>query len=310
MSNWMALALAFVFFADADLPRVQSFRPSMTPLQTFPPGEEIPILPTLLTSAEEAQQNSSAENKSAGGAKSRTLQETSKLALIRYVSGEFAKAVKALPAGKTGFLVQVGKPINEEMLGRAVATRGAAVNTGDNVQITKLEFHDHSIVVDVNGGGRGKRHWRDHIQIGMGGNAPVIGRTSTTQQDQGPPGLQPGTGSTVFLEFNKSVPDLTPDDLKKLLAPFLDFSKERSAAVHWIDTLPVEMKQAITERRAVIGMDREEVVAAIGQPGRKVRERDAEGYDTEDWIYGTPPDKTVFVRFIGDRVTAIKQYPH
>jgi hypothetical protein len=40
-----------------------------------------------------------------------------------------------------------------------------------------------------------------------------------------------------------------------------------------------------------------------------VRERDAEGYDTEDWIYGHPPDKTVFVHFRGDKVSSIKQYP-
>ena len=95
------------------------------------------------------------------------------------------------------------------------------------------------------------------------------------------------------------MPDLTPDDLKTLLAPFLDFSKERSASVHWIDTLPPEMKKAITERHAMVGMDREEVVAAIGKPDRKVRERDAQGNDTEDWIYGHPPDKTVFVQFTG-----------
>jgi hypothetical protein len=69
------------------------------------------------------------------------------------------------------------------------------------------------------------------------------------------------------------------------------------------------MKKAITERHALLGMDREEVVAAIGKPDRKVRERDANGNDTEDWIYGHPPDKTVFVRFTGERVTAIKQYP-
>ena len=311
MSNWMVLTLAVFLFADADIPRVYRFRPFPAPLQTFPPGDEIPVLPSILSPADEAQRkNSQAENKSSAGPKSATLQESSKLALIRYVSGEFAKAVKALPAGKEGFLVYVGKPVNEEMLGRTVATHGAAINTGDNVQITKLEFHDHSITVDVNGGGRGKKNWRDHIQIGMNGSSAPIGQRTTTRQDQSGPGLQPGTGSTVFLEFSKPVPDLGPDDLKKLLAPFLDFSRERSASVQWFDTLPVEMKQAITDRRPALGMDREEVVAAIGKPDRKVRERDAEGYDTEDWIYGTPPDKTVFVRFTGDHVTVIKQYPH
>src|SRR5204863_6181633 len=191
--------------------------------------------------SESAQSPSQGQPKTTPPAKSATLQECSKLTLIRYVSGEFAKAVKPLPAGKEGFHVTVGKPLEPEMLDRAVATHGPAVNTGDDVQITRLEFRDHQIIVDVNGGGRGKRHWRDHIQIGMGGGYPTMQPTST--QDQGPPGMQPGMGSTIFLEFNKPVPDLTPDELKQLLTPFLNFSKERSAAVQWFDTLPPEMKK-------------------------------------------------------------------
>jgi hypothetical protein len=242
--------------------------------------------------------------------KSATLQEQSKLDLIRYVSGEFAKATRNLPAGKEGFLLYVDQPLSPELLERAVATHGAAVHVGDAAQITKLEFHDHSIAVDVNGGGRGKKHWRDHIQIGMGGSIPTARTTTTTpQEENGPPGMQPGMGSTIYLEFTKTIPDLTPDELKKILAPFLDFAKQRSASVQWVDTLPPEMKKAIQERRPTVGMDREEVVAAIGKPEHKVRERDSEGNDIEDWIYGQPPSKTVFVRFMGDRVTSIRQYP-
>jgi hypothetical protein len=241
--------------------------------------------------------------------KNDTLQETSKLSLIRYVSGEFAKARKPLPGGKEGFTLYADKAIDEEGLNHAVTLHGAAVNAGDSVQVTKLEFHEHTIIVDINGGGRPKHSWRDHIQFGMGGSMPTS-TTTATGQDQGPPGFQQGRGGTIYVQFSKNVPDLTPDDLKTLLAPFLDFSKVRSASVHWIDTLPPEMKKAITERRAVVGMDRDEVVAAIGKPDRKVRERDAQGNDTEDWIYGHPPDKTVFVHFIGDHVAGIKEYPH
>jgi hypothetical protein len=176
------------------------------------------------------------------------------------------------------------------------------------VQITRLEFRDRQIVVDVNGGGRGKKHWRDHIQIGLGGGGyPTMQPAST--QDQGPPGMQPGMGSTIFLEFNKPLPDITPDELKQLLSPFLNFAKERSAAVQWFDTLPPETKKAIQDRRPMVGMDREELVAAIGKPDHKVRERDSDGNDIEDWIYGQPPSKTVFVRFVGDHVTSIKQFP-
>jgi hypothetical protein len=302
MSKWTVIPVAFLLLADADIPRVNSLRPAEKPAISFRSEEEIPLFPNAGSSSDTTPQE-----KSTGTSKNAPLQESSKLSLIRFVSGEFAKAVKALPAGKQGFIVYVGKPLNTELLDRAVATHGAAVNTGDNVQITKLEFRGHQIVVDLNGGGRGKHHWRDHLQIGIGGGYPTMRSTST--QEGGPPGLQPGTGSTIFLEWNKSVPDMTPADLKQLLSPFLNFEKERSASVHWVDTLPPEMKKAIQERRPVIGMDREELIAAMGKPDHKVRERDSEGNDIEDWIYGQPPSKTVFVRFTGDHVTSIKQFP-
>ena len=308
MSNWLALSLTLLLFADADVPRVSSLRPPANPTPSFPADEEIPLFPNAGASSDNAQSQSQSPSKAAPAAKSATLQEGSKLELIRYVSGEFAKAIKPLPAGKEGFHLSVGKTLEPEQLDRAVATHGPAVNTGDNVQITKLEFRDHQIVVDVNGGGRGKRHWRDHLQIGIGGAGYPPTQTSTNQ-DPGPPGMQPGMGSTIFLDFNKSLPDLTPDELKQLLSPFLNFAKERSAAVQWFDTLPPEMKKAIQERKPVVGMDREELVAAIGKPDHKVRERDSEGNDIEDWIYGQPPSKTVFVRFQGERVTSIKQFP-
>jgi hypothetical protein len=308
MSNWLVISLTFLLFADADVPRINSLRPPANPAPSFPADEEIPLFPNAGASSDNAQSQSQSQSKTASAAKNATLQEGSKLELIRYVSGEFAKAIKPLPAGKEGFHLSVGKSLETDQLDRAVATHGPAVNTGDNVQITRLEFHDHQIIVDVNGGGRGKRRWRDHIQVGMGGGGyPPMQRSST--QDQGPPGMQPGMGSTIFLDFNKSLPDLTPDELKQLLSPFLNFAKERSAAVQWFDTLPPEMKKAIQDRRPMVGMDREELVAAIGKPEHKVRERDSDGNDIEDWIYGQPPSKTVFIRFQGDRVTSIKQFP-
>jgi hypothetical protein len=305
MSKLLTFSLALLVFAGADIPGSERLRPSTLPGGTFSPADEIGLFPDDPAAEQQAGQSDAPKK-----AKADTLPESSKLELIRYVSGEFAKATRNLPAGKEGFLLYVGKPLSPELLERAVATHGAAVHVGDAAQITKLEFRDHAIVVDVNGGGRGKKHWRDHIQIGMGGSIPTT-RTTQTNPDQqnGPPGMQPGMGSTIFLEFTKAVPDLTPQELKQILSPFLDFAKQRSASVQWADTLPPEMKKAIQERRPTVGMDREEVVAAIGKPEHKVRERDSEGNEIEDWIYGQPPSKTIFVRFIGDRVTSIRQYP-
>src|SRR5271154_3527586 len=296
------LTLTVFLFADVDLPRIDSFRPPSHALPVFPSGEEISLFPDTVSEALDGQGDSQSPAKP----KSATLQETSKLELIRYVSGEFAKAIKSLPAGKEGLIVYVGKPLPLDMLERAVATHGAAVNNGDKVQITKLDFQNHEIIVDLNGGGRGKKRLRDRIHIEMAG---VPTGQVNSEQEKGPPGLQPGQGSTIYLDFNKPVPDLSPNELKQLLSPFMDFSRQRSASVVWVDTLPPEMKKAIQERRPIVGMDREQVVAAIGKPDHKIRERDNDGNDIEDWIYGQPPSKTVFVRFNGDRVTNIKQYP-
>src|SRR5271157_1097946 len=185
MHYLLAIAIALLFFADADLPKVMSLRSEANAAaEKFPPGESIPLWPLIVNSDAQEQTQSAP----ASGKKSTTLQETSKLALIRYVSGEFAKARKPVPGGKEGFILYTDKPLNQENLDHAVARHGAAVNTGDNAQITNLEFREHTIVVDINGGGRPKKHWRDHIQIGMGGGMPMPSAPPpTTTQDQGPP---------------------------------------------------------------------------------------------------------------------------
>jgi hypothetical protein len=302
MSNWLAITLAASLLTTADIPAVERLYPPSFLSQPFPMGEDISLLPVYATlPGQEGQANPPAVPSSGS-----PLKEETKLQLIRYVSGEFAKALKPMPGGKEGFLLFVGKPVNEDQLNRAVATHGAAVNTGDAVQITKLDFRGKTIEVDVNGGGKPKKNWRDHVQVGMG--VPMSTQTTTTNENA-PPGVRAGMGSTLFLEFEKPVPEMTADQLKQLLAPFMDFSRQRSAAVHWVDTLTPELKKAIQDRRPTVGMDKEEVIAAIGKPEHKVRERDAEGNDIEDWIYGQPPSKTVFIRFQGDKVTSIRQYP-
>jgi len=174
----LALALTFLLFADADVPQVNSLRPpANTNLGTLP-GGEIPLFGND-ASETDAQGQASAQDKSQNVGKDSSLQDSSKLNLIRYVSGEFARAVKPLPAGKEGFIVHVGQPMDADMLDRQVATHGAAVNTGDHVQITKLEFHEKQIVVDLNGGGRGKKRLRDRIHLEMGG-IPTTRTTTTT----------------------------------------------------------------------------------------------------------------------------------
>src|SRR6202007_1676333 len=143
------------------------------------------------------------------------LRPQSRIEIIRYVSGEFAKVVKPLPAGKKGYKVPVGKPIDDKNLQTALRFQGIAARPGDTVQITSIEFHPKEIVVQVNGGGHKKFNLRDHLQIGMGGGGGMP-QATTTQAPANPPpggGLQPGMGAELILEYGRSVPDMSAEDL-------------------------------------------------------------------------------------------------
>jgi len=230
--------------------------------------------------------------------KQEALQPQSRLEIIRYVSGEFAKTVKPLPGGKKGFKIDVTKKLDEKDLTNALRSQGAVANPGDTVQITGIEFRAKEIAVQINGGGKKRFHLREHLQVG-------IGNASTP-----PPMVNPneGAGATLILDYGRNVPDMSAEDLMHDLGPFLDFSKQHSATVNWVETLPPQFKQAIQDHEVLEGMDHEMVLAALGRPDHKVRERTPEGQETEDWIYGSPPARTTFVTFAGDKVIRVKQY--
>ena len=236
--------------------------------------------------------------------KSDTLQIESRLALVRYVDGEFAKVVAPLPAGRSGFHLKAGAPLDTRALNMTLQGHDAAANPGDKVQITRLQFRERQIAVEINGGGNKGNSWKDHLQLNVGGMDP-----SQAGGDPSVPSQQNTPGATLYLDFDKPLPDMTPDDLKHYLSAMLDFGGQRSAAVQWVDTLPPAVQQAITDKRAEYGMKRDEVIAAMGKPEHKVRETQPDGTEIEDWIYGTPPGKTVFVSFDGDMVVKVEQFP-
>ena len=296
----LALAGATTLFAASpDVPKRMNLRP--TPLLAPLPisNDTLDSEPPLPSVSVEVAQSSAQHAKK----KAQPLQPSSRLELVRFVSGEFAKAVMPLPSARKGFHIDVGKSLDDHELHQLLANTGTAVNPGDTVQITRLEFRDREIVVDLNGGSG--RHFRlkDHLQIGVGG-APA-GTTTVSSPGQG---TQQSAGVTLVLDYGKPLPDMGPEDLKHDLSPVLDFKDEKSAAVNWVDTLPPEYKKAIQENHALVGMDHDMVIAALGRPDHKVRERTEQGEETEDWIYGDPPSKTVFVTFLGDKVIRVKEF--
>jgi len=303
MLRFGSMVATAALLLSADVSGVIRLRQADNERVEFPPTENLPVLPEMSPANEQVQaaQENTTGPKTAKS-KDQSLQPESRLALVRFVSGEFVRVVQPIPAGKKGFHVKVGAPLDDKGLRVALGTSGSAINPGDKAQITALEFKDRSIVVDINGGGRGKTRLRDRIHLEVGG-VPTM-RTSTPDTP-----VNTNAGATVYLDFGRPVPDMTPDELKHYLSGILDFSKQHSAAVQWVETLPPDIQNAIRDKRPAVGMDREMVLAALGRPDRKVREKTPDGSETEDWIYGKPPAKTVFVKFDGDKVVQVQQFP-
>jgi hypothetical protein len=285
------LVLAAALAVAADLSGVTQLRPATPGLSAEPVSE--PALSGSISPVAAGDIHDSSKP-----SKSLPLQGSSRILLIRDVDGEFAKAVQPLPGGKRGFKVFVGKPIDKQHLSDAVRLYGLAASPGDVVQITRMDFRPHEILIQINGGGKKHFHLRDHLQVGVGN----VSTPAPVYEPPTPP------GSTIVLDYRRPIPDMSPEDLKRDLGVFLDFSKEHSATVNWIDTIPPKFKDAIADHRAIVGMDSEMVLAAMGRPDHKVRERDPSGTETEDWIYGSPPTKTTFVTFAGDSVIRVKEY--
>jgi hypothetical protein len=303
MLRFGSMAVSVALLLGADVSGVIRLRQPTNERVEFPASENLPVLPDMSSANDQDQ---AAQDKApiskAGKSKDEPLQPESRLTLVRFVSGEFARVVQPIPAGKKGFHVKAGAPLDEKQLRLALGSGGSAINPGDRAQITSLEFKDRQIIVGVNGGGRGKTRLRDRIHLEVGGMP-----TMKTSAPETP--VNTDAGATVYLDFDKPLPEMTPDELKQYLSGFLDFSKQHSAAVQWVESLPPDIQNAIKDRRPAVGMDREMVVAALGRPDRKVREKAPDGTETEDWIFGKPPAKTVFVKFEGDKVVQVQQFP-
>ncbi len=273
-------------------------------LVNFPSTENLPAsqgTPPSSAQGKPARNDSTGKPNRPAKAQAGPLQPMSRLSLVRYVDGELVQVVRAIPAGKKGFHLKAGAPLNENALRVAVASAGSAINPGDHAQITNLDFKDKEIIVEINGGGHGKTRLRDRIHLEVGG-IPTMTTTPATP-------VNTNAGATLYLDFDKPLPDMTAEDLEHFLSGVLDFSKRHSAAVQWVESLPPEIQKAIQDKQPVVGMDHEMVLAAMGRPDRKVREKGTDGSEIEDWIYGTPPAKTIFVSFEGDKVTQVHQYP-
>jgi hypothetical protein len=220
-----------------------------------------------------------------------------RLELIRTMEAEFGFAKTLFPKGGKGIEVTSGGAVtpDEQTVTMAVATYGPAAKPGDRVQITNVVFKDHSMVFELNGGAKKKTHWYDHVEVGGGGGMVPVHQEKAAN----------AKGSYIALVFPKYVPEMTASDVKKMLDPVIDFTV-KSPTQAYLDTLPPKLKETIENHQALVGMNKDMVMEALGRPPKRVREHDGQS-DYEEWIYGQPPGEMQFVRFINEEVVRVER---
>lgn len=214
----------------------------------------------------------------------------------RGLTAEFATAKVALPHSKKALVIHSDGTYDKSVWTQAMQDTGPAARLGDEIQITRVTIESNKILLEINGGTH-SGHWYDHVQVGMGGNTSPVGRNQNGQT---------ANGSHIALVFPSSVPSLKAADIRQMLSPIMDFDKH-SASEQYVEKLPEPIKKAIKEQRAIEGMDRDQVLLALGKPHSKSRETNKDGDEIEDWLYGEPPGKMTFVTFNEGKVVKISE---
>jgi len=221
----------------------------------------------------------------------------SKFEILRTVMADQASARIAMPFGTNGVDVSEAGEVDKQKVEADIKKNGQSIEVGKVVTVTEISFGDKQIEIELDGGGKNKKGFLDRLEVGIG--------TQTRPVSNDDP--KKAKGSKVVLKFAEKIPpDLTPDQLKQLLSPVLDFEK-RNFLKTGIDALPPEFQEAVKIKEARIGMDRSTVIMALGRPDKKVREK-VDGIESEDWIYFQRGLRAQFVTFENDVVVRIRQY--
>ena len=216
--------------------------------------------------------------------------------LTRGLMAEYGTVKVLLPRAKKALEFESSGSFDKKQWAEIAKESGPAARTGDMVQVTKVELESDRIVLEINGGFKGGRKWYQGVQISANGSAP----TPISNNDSNAPG-----GTSIAILFHKPLEPMKAAEIKKMLAPVIDFEKHSVTEIY-SETLPPETQKAIREKRAAEGMNHEQVVMAMGKPLHKSRET-KDGLELEDWVYGQAPGKITFVTFKGDKVIKVKE---
>ena len=130
-----------------------------------------------------------------------------------------------------------------------------------------------------------------------GASTPIPGGPSPQSLD--------AHGSSVTLEFDKYVPEITGDQVRAMLAPVFDF-KALTGTEAYQKTLPPKSQAAIATTRSWSAWTKRWSCTPRAVRSNAFATRMSQGEDYEEWIYGKPPEEVEFVRFKGNEVARLE----
>jgi hypothetical protein len=231
----------------------------------------------------------------AAGEKEKKLTPEERVDILRGLMAEYANAKTFLPRSKKPLQVNADGTWDKKAWDQMGKEQGPAARSGDMVQVTKVTIDEDRIHLEINNGVKSGRKWYDRVEVGMGNSTSPIGRNDTVAT----------AGTNLVLVYPDKLHNIRTADVKKALAPVLDFDRH-SVTENYVEKLPEPVQAAIKEKRAIEGMDQDQVLLAMGRPVRKER-KTIDGVDTEDWMYGQAPGKITFVTFSGSKVSKVKE---
>jgi len=221
-----------------------------------------------------------------------------KIELTRGLVAEYAKAKVLVPRSKKPLEFNADGTYDKAEWAEIARESGPAARAGDTLQITKISIGTDRLELQINNGFKGGRHWYSGMQV----QGPMSGTpVPVSNDDTNAPG-----GTSLVILFHKPLEPIKASEIKKMLAPVLTFDLHSVTQVY-ADALPPATQKAIQEKRAIVGMNHEQVLMAMGRPEHKSREPHDDGTETEDWVFGIPPGKITFVTFKGDKVIQVKE---
>jgi len=225
------------------------------------------------------------------------LTKEDRIDILRTFTADLTYVRTVFPMGKTGLSIKDGKvtPSGDD-LRQYLALWGPSVKPGEQVLITLVTFKGDRIRFEINGGPVKRKKWYQHIEVGTGGDTHPIAPTDSNSNPR---------GSYVDLVFDHHIPDVNAKRVQELLQPVFDFNS-KSGVDAYLESVPPIVQKAIKAHQVLVGMNREMVLYSKGQAPKKTREKDANGVEYEEWIYGEPPQDVDFIRFVGDEVVRVE----